>query len=631
MKKFNYILIMLLALSWGCNDDSFLDREPTNILLDEQVWSDEALILSVVSDLYFRIPEYQSVDNWASYADFDEAFASNFGDYGRHKNNEWGYGDWAINWKDYYKLIREINLFIEKADSDLTNKLDPAVKARFIAEGRFLRATVYFEMVKRMGGVPLILESLTYDFSGDPSYLENPRAKESEVYDFILSELKAIENDLPNDVNVKSRATKGLALAMQARAALYAASIAKYGENTPNVTLPGGEVGIPASMANGYYTKALAAAEDLIDNGPYSLYNKKEDLSENFASLFIDKGNNTEVIFVRDFVQSERWDGRANLWTLWNQPWSGAEDLEGGRTNPSLNLVQSFELLDNTFQTFETNTTGGDYIYFDSPVDMFAGRDPRLAGTVMLPGTKFKGKDLDIWAGYVLADGSIVTGDEFGQRKTLPGMDTQVQVVGFDGPIDGREFSAQTGFYVRKFMDTATGSGQRGLKSDRWWVRYRLAEVYLVAAEAAFELGDPDTAADYINVVRQRVGFETDLTPEEITFDRIVHERKVELAFEGHQLWDMKRWRLAHVVWNGEAVSLTDKPWKADEVSTRVFGLWPYKYYEPGSPNNGKYVFKQVLPAQVTGADRFRLGNYYSFINDEIRNNNPQIVKNPNQ
>ena len=234
MKKFSYILIVLLAFSWSCNDDDFLDREPTNILLDHQVWNDESLILSVISDLYFRIPEYQSVTSWWTYADFDEAFASNFGDYWRHKNNEWGYGDWGL-WN--YDYIRELNLYIQKASSELTDELDPAVKARFVAEGRFLRAVNYFELVKRMGGVPLILEPLTYDFSGDASYLEYPRAKESEVYDFILNELDEIKNDLPNDTEVKSRATQGVVLAMKSRVALYAASIAKYGVNTPSVSL----------------------------------------------------------------------------------------------------------------------------------------------------------------------------------------------------------------------------------------------------------------------------------------------------------------------------------------------------------------------------------------------------------
>lgn len=625
MKKYIYISFLLFALGWGCKDDAFLSREPTNILIDNQVWKDPALVLSVVADLYDRIPEYQTIENWWNYADFDEGFGSNSGDYWRHKNNDWGYGEWSL-WN--YDYIREINLFIQKAQSDeIAGTLETSVRNRFIAEGRFLRATAYFELVKRMGGVPLILEPMTYDFSGDPSYLQHPRAKEAEVYDFILSELDAIKADLPNDVNTKGRATQGLVLAMKSRVALYAASIAKYGATTPNVSLPGGEVGIPANLAPGYYQKALSAAEELIKSGTYSLYQKKENLSENFANLFLDKNANPEVIFVKDFkLQS----GKVEPFTLQNQPWSGAEDLEGGRLNPSLNLVQSFEKLDNTFETFQTKDANGNFIYYNNPSDMFANRDARLAGTVMIPGSKYKGKDLDIWAGYIQADGSVITGDTYGARKALPNGNVE-QVVGFDGPIDGLEFTAQTGFYVRKFMDNATGSGQRGLNSEVWWVRYRLAEVYLNAAEAAFELGQPDKAAGYLDVVRRRAGFTTDLTAADMSFDRIVHERKVELAFEGHELWDMKRWRLAHVVWNGEAAPLTTKPWKANEVSTRVFGLWPYKYYAPGDPNNGKYVFKQVLPAQVTGADRFRLGNYYSFISDEIRNNNPQIVKNPNQ
>ena len=79
--------------------------------------------------------------------------------------------------------------------------------------------------------------------------------------------------------------------------------------------------------------------------------------------------------------------------------------------------------------------------------------------------------------------------------------------------------------------------------------------------------------------------------------DRIVHERTVELAFEGHELWDMKRWRLAHKVWNGEAVDLSDCPWKADQVNTRPFGLWHYKFYDPGNPNHGKWVFEKECQA----------------------------------
>ncbi len=90
MKKYIFISLLLVTVGWSCKDDSFLNREPTNILIDNQVWKDPTLVLSVVADLYDRIPEYQTIQNWWNYADFDEGFGSNSGDYWRHKNNDWG-------------------------------------------------------------------------------------------------------------------------------------------------------------------------------------------------------------------------------------------------------------------------------------------------------------------------------------------------------------------------------------------------------------------------------------------------------------------------------------------------------------------------------------------------------------
>nr|WP_321412176.1 RagB/SusD family nutrient uptake outer membrane protein [uncultured Carboxylicivirga sp.] len=632
MQRITYIFLLIILLGGqACQDNSFLNEEPNDVLSEAQVWSDQTLILGLLADLYNRIPEYQTIENWWNYSDFDEVFGSAYSDYWRQKNTQWNYDEWAFNWDNYYTYLREINLFIQKADSDLADWLDEDDRNRYIAEAKLIRAMLYFEMVKRVGGVPLITEPLTYDFSGDPTYLEYPRAKESEIYDFILSELESILDYLPNDVDIKGRATQGLNLAMSSRVALYAASIAKYGANTPEVSLPGGEVGIEESKANDYYRKSLEAAEKLLKSSIYSYelyFEDQEDLSSNFANIFLKKTNNSEVIFVKDFqLQS----GVTNNFTVENQPWSGAEDMEGGRMNPSLNLVQSFEKLDNTFELLELKDENGDYLYYDDPIDLFKDRDARLMGTVLVPGSSFKNKSMDIWAGYILDDGTVISGDTYGARKVLPDKNEEEKVVGMDGPINSLEFTAQSGFYCRKYLDPTTGSGQRGVKSEVWWVRYRLGEVYLNAAEAAFELGDKSSATDYLNTLRYRAGFTKVLTEGDITFDRIVHERKVELAFEGHQLWDMKRWRLAHKIWNGDKVDLTKKPWKADEVSNRVYALWPYKYYNPGDENDGKYIFKIVLPAEVTGADYFRMGNYYSYISDEVRNNNPLIVINPNQ
>ena len=621
--------ISLLLGSTACmKDKDFLNVPSNSILTNEQAFSEPSQVLSILADLYNRQLDFTNFDTWQSFADFSESFPSQNDQEYFVKRTDWGFGEWGT-WD--YGYIRDVNLFLERATA--ATKLEESDKSRFIAEGRFLRANFYFEMTKRMGGVPLILKSLYYELGSDPSSLQFPRAKESEMYDFVIAEAEAIKEQLPTNATIKSRATKGAALAMAARAAVYAGSIAKYGSVTPSVTLPGGEVGIPADKANAYYEKALSLAKDIINGsaGAYALYKAKPDPVENFTYIFLDKGTNPEPIFTEDYRLRS---GKVHYFTGWNQPRYGAEEEEGGRINPSLNLVQAFEKLDNTFAPLPITDGGGNPIFYNNPTDLFAGRDPRLAATVILPGSSFKNRPVDIWAGVQLSNGIIVSGDDRGAQKPLPGSPTPVQVVGFDGPINAKEFTAQSGFYIRKYLDPTPGAGSRGTNSEVPFIRYRFAEVLLNAAEAAFELGRKDEAVDYLNEVRSRAGFTTDLTAAQITFDRIVHERRVELAFEGHILFDMKRWRLAHQVWDGNrmtAAELTTNIGNANKRSTQPWALWPYKYHAPGDPNHGKWLFKIVLPALVTGANNFQLGNYYSFISDEVRANNPKIVRQPNQ
>jgi hypothetical protein len=634
MKKLLFIsgLSLLFAIT-GCKKDSeFLDVTPFSILTNEQSFSDPNHAVSIVADLYNRVLDITAFKNgWESFIEPGEAVPSTFGHVTVQRNG-WGFGEWS-NWD--YGYIREINLFIERATA--STGLSDADKNRFIAEGRFLRAVHYFELVKRMGGVPLIKQSLLYDYSGDASYLQYPRSKESEVYDFIIQELEECKADLPVAPRTKDRATRATALAVQSRAALYAGSIAKYGATTPTVSLAGGEVGIPAAMANGYYTKALNAAKEIIDGsaGAYSLYNKfPTNLVQNYANLFVDnadKPGNPETIWIEDYkIRS----GKTHGFTIQNQPIYGAEEVEGGRVNPSVNLIQTFELLNNTHAPLPIADGGGNPIYYDNPLDLFAGRDARLAGTVVLPGSNGKNRPVDIFAGYQLGDGSIITGPSRGFLGKLPGTTVDVALVGLDGPINAIEYSAQSGFYIRKFVDPAVGSGSRGTGSEVPWIRYRFAEVLLNAAEAAFELGQAGDAATWLNLVRARAGFTTPLTAGDVTFNRIVNERRVELAYEGHFIFDRKRWRLAHLVWDGQAMNAAELVTNIGDPkkrNTQPFALWPYKIHNPASPNHGKWIFKIVKNSIVTGSNLFQFGNYYSEINSTILANNPKLVRQPNQ
>lgn len=127
----------------------FLDKKPANALAIEAVWKDPTLVLTVVGDLYDRYPDFQRVESWWEYTNFDEAFASNNDDYWRHQNQEFGYGSWS-NWD--YGYIRDLNVFIKRGEE--STELNANDKNRFLAEARFLRAAMYFDLVKRMYNRP---------------------------------------------------------------------------------------------------------------------------------------------------------------------------------------------------------------------------------------------------------------------------------------------------------------------------------------------------------------------------------------------------------------------------------------------------------------------------------------------
>jgi len=84
-------------------------------------------------------------------------------------------------------------------------------------------------------------------------------------------------------------------------------------------------------------------------------------------------------------------------------------------------------------------------------------------------------------------------------------------------------------------------------------------------------------------------------------------------------------------VWNGANISQVPDPSNIEAPSTMVFGLWPYKIYDPGKADNGEFYFVQKRPSAVTNAHNFQLGNYYAKITDDIIAQNPKITRNPNQ
>ncbi|UOR06692.1 RagB/SusD family nutrient uptake outer membrane protein [Hymenobacter aerilatus] len=614
---------LLLSLS-ACEKD-FLERDPPGIVLDEQVWNDATLITSLLANNYDRLPAHSQIDaGWEQFAAYDEATWSGGGD-GSNNLVDYGYGRW-FNWD--YGLIRDINLALENIDKYSTT-LPEAQKKQFKAEFRFLRAYMYFEMVKREGGVPLVTQQLIYDFSGDPSPLQKPRDTEAAVYDFVASELDAIKNDIGNDGSSSTsafsntRANRYAAMALKCRAMLYAGSIAKYNaESGLNIQTPGGEVGIPASRAREYYQKALDAAKEVMA-GPYQLYTTNPNLGENFYDAITRKTSNPEVILAKDFLVTR---DRRHGFTYDNIPRGIREDnLSSSIITPALNLVEAYEYLDGTSGEIKTRTAdNSDFIYYDNLSAPFANKDARLYGTVIYPGTTFAGREVQIQAGVMAWNGSSYNTIEGGLASTYgpptyPNGDNKL-LTGSSGPQRSEVEVSNTGFYLRKYIDSTPKASTRGVLSDTWWVRFRLGEVLLNASEAALELGNQAEALTYVNRVRQRAGFPANSLTS-LTRLRLENERRVELAFEDHRVWDLRRWRRAHVLWNGNSAN----------PNAVLYALYPYRIVRPGDSRDGKYVFLKLQAPRFRAPRNFRLGNYYSAIDQGVLNNNPKLVRNPFQ
>ncbi|PPL00944.1 RagB/SusD family nutrient uptake outer membrane protein [Parapedobacter indicus] len=602
------LLACLMTAFNSCSD--FLDREPDRIFDDEQVFADPALIQSVLANFYGRVMWGQHINDSYQYTILDEAGKSDGG-----PDNIQDYSNTL--WRVYdYELIRNINQFLEGLRA--SSALEEGDKLAYEGEARFLRAWVYFNMCRGMGGMPIVGDEVfDYEVGMDVTALQYPRSTEAGLYDYIISECDAIAEFLSDQPTINAaRANRWAALMLKARAAIYAGSLANYNNKMPSpIRTAGGEVGIPAELTEGYYQTALTTAEDIINNSPYQLnMTQPGNLERNFYEALSVKVSNSEVIWARDHIYPGA--GQQTGFTRVNIPGSHAEDIDRAYAGPILNLVEAFEYTDDRDGTIHIRDVNGDYIFYDNLEDAFANKDARLGGSVIVPGALFKGEPVILQAGQkIWNNGSWQT------RTSQPGDedDEGRLITSTNGPNNSNEqFINKTGFFFRKFLDEAQGASTRGRNSEMWFPRLRFAEALMIASEAALELGQQSVALDYLNQIRERAGIQP---LESMTLDDIIRERRVEFAFEDHRYWDLKRWRRAHIVWNG----VQNNP------TATQYALFPYLVVAPGTPNDGKYVFDRRPFSNSPFPRFFQLRNYYNFIDLAWQNANPRIVLNPFQ
>jgi hypothetical protein len=518
----------------SCKKD-FMNVQPLDKFSDEAVWKDPSLIQAFINNIYLGIPHGFSNIMMASMVD-ETMYNADFGSSNVTKSlitpsdlsifdiNFWtGNRQRGMNWIWVYKFVRATNLFFEKIDeAPFDNQSE---KDRMKGEVHFLRAFLYHNLVSMYGGVPIIERTftLTDDFNV-------PRDTYEDCIEFIIADLNQAVDLLPltNTSNNKGRATKGAALALKSRVLLYAASDfansnGSWAGGFSNKEL----IGYTGGDRIARWQAAKNAAKAAMDLNQYSLYNPNpaspEEATKNYSDIFLSM-ETSEDIFVRYFTANidENWDGynpglyqNPNGWHGW------------GSNTPIGQMVDAYEMEDGTGFSWANPA------HKAAPYD---NRDPRFYASINYDGAVWRPRN----------DNAAIIRDAIGIVQTgfykkpdgsiLAGLDTR------NGPLEDWN-GTYTGYYMKKFIDPTIEA--QFVKQQQPWRYFRYSEILLNYAEACLGLGEETEAKQYINLIRKRAGMPDIIESGQALIDRYRNERRIELAFEDHRYFDVRRWMIA--------------------------------------------------------------------------------------
>ena len=536
--KLDRIILFILAcvIPFSCADLDYTEENTR----DEE-WTYEYFengIKNMVFDVYAQVynNEFESNSAYFLAGATDEAqYALETGAVNNYVNGGWSAANpYSRTWSKCYTAIADVCMFLEKLDeADITEwQYNPdypkwvAQMELFPYELRFLRAYFYFELLRAYGDVPLVTTTLT---NAQANNIE--RTPASQIVQFIVDELDEVAPHLPVSylTEVESeigRATRVAAYALKARTLLYAAS--------------------PLFNPSGDQSKWADAAEAckfILDNA--STWGLK--LSA-YGSLWgHDAFFNPELIFGLG-------RGENNSFEMANYP-VGVENGSSGNC-PTQSLVDQYEYQDNG-ETFGQRYPGNINLAAEDP---YEGLDPRFALTVV--------KNGDEWP----TNGS--------QKKAI-----ETFTGGFNAaPKYG---ATPTGYYLKKYVDgSCVTTADNQTTRRHTWILFRLAEIYLDYAEAVFHAtgsaDDPTygmTANEAVNVLRNRADIQMPPFTEdgEAWVKRYERERLVELAFENHRFWDVRRWKKGPQYFKSVQVASISSSLQL--TRTTVNRQWDDKYY----------------------------------------------------
>ncbi len=530
------LFILACVLPAACVDLNYTEQNTR----DEE-WTYEYFengIKNMVFDVYAQVYNNEFEDNSAYFlaGATDEAqYALETGAVNNYVNGGWSTANpYSRTWSKCYTAIADANMFLEKlAQADITSwQYNPDYRnwvqqlELFPYEVRFLRAYFYFELFRSYGDVPLVTTTLTNAQANNVT-----RTPADEIVKFIVDEIDEIAPYLPvsyvTEVNSEiGRATRVAAYALKARTLLYAAS---------PLFNPSGD--------KAKWAKAAEACKFVLDNA--DAWGLK--LSA-YGSLWgHDAFFNPELIFGLG-------RGEFNSFEMANYP-VGVENGASGNC-PTQSLVDQYEYQDNG-ETFGQRHPGAIDLGASDP---YEGLDPRFALTIVRNG--------DEWP---------TNGAQKKRIETFRG--------GFNAaPKYG---ATPTGYYLKKYVDGACVTTADNQTTRRHtWILMRLGEFYLDYAEAVFyATGSANSAAygmtanEAVNVLRRRAS----VSMPEFTEDgaawvaRYERERLVELAFENHRFWDVRRWKKGRQYFSSVQVAEISPSLQLTRAT--VSRQWDDKYY----------------------------------------------------
>lgn len=643
MKKTIISALLGLLLTTSCVD---LDIAPKTLVTDKDLLSNDAGMEIYLARMYSNMP----FEDFKYMAQWGIEFNSWLGAMGIEGTGEAlnrdgicaaFTGERTAYWGKAFTLLRDANYLIETLPEFRSSHTETTYND-YLGQAYFVRAFVFYAMAQRFGGIPLVTHVIQYP--ADESTLEVPRSTEEETWDQVLADFDMAASLLGKKSLNSGLANKYVALAFKSEAMLYAGSVAKYNETvTGRLTGFGQKTGVRVmgfddktwqAASKKYFAEAYKAAREVMTDGGYSLYKKKwqandpEAQYQNMVDMFSDLSS-PENILVKEYVYPTMTHG----YDAYSAPFIFKAPLASG-TCPTLDFLELYEgfdrYADGTLKVTDgSSNTQGNYLLYDSPLDLFKNAEPRLRAYVIFPGDQFKGREIEIRAGVytgatpvkpLFDDYSYASADtryqqlpaytkqpktlylsprEGGSQEIVKFDGKQMTAAGENGPFYDNGEGCISGLYGRKWLNPDPSFSAGEGKSAQPFILMRYAEVMLNAAEAAVELalaGEPapdgsdlmQVATDAVNEIRERAGatqLDQKIQATNAGRDVVRKERRKELALEHKTKWDLRRWR----VWHYEGRD----------------GFWGEARDKRTFSNNSRYRFRGLYPFYSTKADKY--------------------------